>query len=213
MDLEYINENAVIDRYVLGQLTEQEQVEFELYFLENPEVLDEIDMARALKEGLSIEQQYLRSVPTPETASTTSPIDTVVGWFKLPAVLTVNFAVMAALVVTILLRGEPSAPVGYSAERVWVGEVRGESAPIQIDVRSASLVLDIDVEGAGNYEVSLQNSEGENVAYIPQITSQADALLVVIDTRKLSAGNYILRVIAPSGEAEVSRTLVLRMPK
>lgn len=60
MDKEYIEENAVIDRYVMARLSEQELEQFEVYMLDNPAVLADIEYAAALHSALQ---------PTPEPGS------------------------------------------------------------------------------------------------------------------------------------------------
>ena len=57
MDRNYIEANHIIERYLAGQLTAEQAEEFEVYCLENPEMADDLEYARALKEELTTTSQ------------------------------------------------------------------------------------------------------------------------------------------------------------
>jgi hypothetical protein len=210
MNLEYINNHSVIDRYILNQLSEQEQVEFELYFMEHPEVLDEVEMARSLKRGLTEHQEALGEPATAAPGEDKpSLLQVLGGWFQLPTVLAGNFAVIAVLLVLVLLPGEEPPPSAFSADRAWIGQVRGDDPTLNIELNSGSLVLDIDVDGAGPFRVSLLDARGEQVRNIEQVPAFADALLVVLKTDDMLSGGYTLRVTDPQGDTVIQRKLLL----
>lgn len=52
MDLRTINRDQVVERYVLGLLSAEDADAFEEYFFEHPSVLDEVEAAIALRDGL-----------------------------------------------------------------------------------------------------------------------------------------------------------------
>ena len=209
MDTEYIKTHDVLNRYVLGQLDEKELVEFELYYLEHPEVLQEVELIRALKAGLqsNLDEQGTASEPGTDKGSL---IQTIASWFEYPIVLTGNFALIALLATTLLISGEPDTPLGYSATRAWVGDVRGERAPLEIELNAASLVLDIDVAAPGTYSVTLLDSTGQPVTRIRAVESSADAVMVVFDASRLPPGTYQLTVSDPDNSAVVQRDLIIR---
>ena len=212
MDLEYISSHSVVDRYLLGQLSEQEQVEFELYFLENPEILDEVEVARSLKRGLTGKQELLGSFQAGAPSDgKLSPLEIVRGWFQSPAVLAGNFAVIATLLALVVLPGQEPPLSAFTATRVWIGELRGDDAPVHIEILAASLVLDIDVDGTGTYRVSLLDANGQRVRDVEQVAA-ADALLVVLSTADLAGGRYTLQVADPQNHLAVERELILTVP-
>ena len=55
MDEHYIRANDIIERYVLDQLSDREQYEFEEYYFEHPEIMEELEVARAMRDGLRSE--------------------------------------------------------------------------------------------------------------------------------------------------------------
>ena len=52
MDRKYIEKHNVIERYVLNKLTPTERDEFEQFFLDDPQMLDEVESAKRFLEGL-----------------------------------------------------------------------------------------------------------------------------------------------------------------
>ena len=56
-----IDEQQLIERYLAGQLTDEERMRFEEYYLEHPEVLRDLDAAARIKSGLAqLERGKLR---------------------------------------------------------------------------------------------------------------------------------------------------------
>src|SRR5262252_7885366 len=52
MDRQYIREHQVIERYLKGELTAEEETEFEEAYLGDPDLLDEIELVERLQGGL-----------------------------------------------------------------------------------------------------------------------------------------------------------------
>lgn len=52
MDMKYINENHVVERYLQGTLSQEECDAFEALFLASPELLDQLESAEQLQLGL-----------------------------------------------------------------------------------------------------------------------------------------------------------------
>lgn len=52
MDMNYINENLVVERYLQGKLSTEESEVFEEAFLASPELLDQLEAAERLQQGL-----------------------------------------------------------------------------------------------------------------------------------------------------------------
>lgn len=52
MDREYIKDHQVVERYLQGRLTAEERVAFEELFLSSNELLDELEAAERLQQGL-----------------------------------------------------------------------------------------------------------------------------------------------------------------
>ncbi len=52
MDRNYMNLHLVVDRYLQGTLQDDEKTEFEERLLWDEELMDELDLAERLREGL-----------------------------------------------------------------------------------------------------------------------------------------------------------------
>ena len=70
MDKEYTKEQLIVDRYLRGDLTDEEAARFEEYFLSNPDVLDELELTEKLRQGLE-DVTTVESVREPEPEATT----------------------------------------------------------------------------------------------------------------------------------------------
>ena len=54
MDHAYIASRLIVERYVLGQLSEQETQAFELHYLDCPECIDKVEASGELNRGLKL---------------------------------------------------------------------------------------------------------------------------------------------------------------
>lgn len=54
IDKAYIEENNVINKYVNGKLSAEESAEFEAYFIDKPELLEQIELELVLKENIPL---------------------------------------------------------------------------------------------------------------------------------------------------------------
>ncbi len=57
-----------VDRYLLGKMTEAEELEFEIEYLDNPGLLAEVEMVERLIRGLKLNENLLSENATPPTA-------------------------------------------------------------------------------------------------------------------------------------------------
>ena len=80
IDRKYIDEHDMIPRYARDELAGEELEAFEVYFLEHPEILDEIEVERSLRRGLSGASDALRA-----PASAGGLLGTLTRWFQQPA--------------------------------------------------------------------------------------------------------------------------------
>ena len=55
MDRQYIDDHQIVERYLQGRLAADERERFEQYYLEHPEMVDELERTEALIAGLRSE--------------------------------------------------------------------------------------------------------------------------------------------------------------
>lgn len=211
MDLTYINSRNVIERYVLGQLREQEQVEFELYFLENPEILDEVELVRSLQRSLAanLDTNDIQDAKTNSKVKL-SPLASLAELFRNPVVLTGNFAAIIALAMLSFFQLKETPQIGFSVKHFWVGELRGDGISMALEGSNTSVVLDIEVPRPSNYDVSLTDPDANVVLFLKDVESVNDAILVVLDTNTLKKNVYELLVLNQDGATVVKRDLLIK---
>lgn len=205
MDADYIKQHDVINRYVLHQLTEEELVAFEMYFLEHPEVLDEVAEVEAMKAGLESHRTAL--VQQADDRTGFSLADLIASWFRNPAIQFANFAALAILLSLQLSNTEPTTLGGFSAERFWLGEVRGGEDATAVHIRTASILFDIDVIGTGEFEVTLLDSGDKVVSRVSRLRPEDDVLLVVFNSSLFTDGRYRLNVATADGTTVLQKNL------
>ena len=102
MDCRQVQQQEIIERYLLGQLDESEQDAFEQHYFECPHCLKGLDTYRALREELAHHAAEIRAEPLPVRTART--------WVWAPALA----GVAAAIVLAVWLWPRP-APTGPTA--------------------------------------------------------------------------------------------------
>lgn len=67
MDREYIRDNQLIERYLRGRLTAEEEARFEEAYLADPELLDEVKLVERLEQGMKAAAAAGRAAGGPST--------------------------------------------------------------------------------------------------------------------------------------------------
>ena len=63
MNMKDIEENAIAQKYASGQLTPQETEAFELYLLENPQFVEQLELDAVLAKGVKLIAKAPAAVP------------------------------------------------------------------------------------------------------------------------------------------------------
>ena len=100
MDCRQVKQEEVVERYLLGQLSESEQEAFEQHYFECPRCLEELETYRALRDELSRRAAEIRAEP----ARAPAPL----VWRWAPAVA--GAAAAVALIVWLWPRPAPPGP-------------------------------------------------------------------------------------------------------
>lgn len=220
MEHAQIEENNLIDRYVRGTLPVDLRGAFEEHFLDCPECLQQLELARGLREGLRLAAAEL-------AASAASPREVAFGarWRNLFAWRWAPAAAAACLVVALVpsvvlfrqlasvgdeLHRDQAAlsaakKVIETAERagaaVYVlNPVRGETAPTRIAVPAGQsftvLTLESDFSRSAAYRATLRNDRDQIVSQQDQIhPSSPDAIGIVLSPQVMATpGVYRLTV-------------------
>ena len=207
MDRQYIDDNNIIDRYLMDQLSADEASAFEMYYFEHPEILEELTIARALRDGLRDEQDRLR----PSTASEPG-----IGWFEALFQPKLGFAISALLAIAVaglsfqLARITPD-PI-YTVPPVTLSDTRSGAVDrpvLRFSETQESVLLTLELGPIGYKTVELHLSD-ENQRTIWQdrvpVEGPVGVVSLIVATTQLPPAGYKIDVYPPQGGDEVLNT-------
>jgi len=143
VDCRQVQQQELLERYLLGQMTDAEQESLELHYFECPRCLDELETYRALREELARRGAEIRTEPAPVRPART--------WLWAPALA----ACAAAIVVVVWIRARP-APINHPISPV--SPITQAPPPVSPD---AALVELARVEPPAYTPVTLRGATGE----------------------------------------------------
>jgi hypothetical protein len=203
MDKAYIDQRQVIERYLRGTLTPDELGQFELYMLEHPEVVDDIEYARGLGDAL---------VAAKDDLLTTAVARDRPGFFFGPRYAVAVTVVLALTSVSSVYLFQQNAaltvemnelggPILVPAE-VWLETMRGGEPPIVEKAAAEPLLLRVatDPRAPGPYEIQIRGT---------------DSGFSWTQSRAVAGDDGSLRIVArdlPSGVYEVTATSAAPTP-
>lgn len=220
MDHSYIEGAGLIDRYVTGRLPVEERVAFEEHFLDCPECLDHLEIARSFMEGVKITAAEAVERPGVAKPSLGALFGTWFGarpsWRMLglaAAACLFVLAVPIAVLVQQLERARSELGLMKIAANRQAGpavfvlnEVRGldtaQTGPanritIPKSPRWIVFAMERDFSQYRTYRVALQSRDGKTVWQQDNIAaSSPDALGVSLPSTILSAGDYTVSLAA-----------------
>lgn len=209
MNRQYIEDNHIVDRYLLGQLPESELCEFETYYFEHPEMLEELTIAKAMHKTMREESNSLLL---------TQAVETKVTWFERVFQPKLGFAlsaVMAVGVASLWLENSRLKSVDlvvFPASSLILSQTRGASAEMNVvkfseNQPAITVKLVTGPIGYSDIGLELKNSSGK---LLWQGTAKVDdpvgAINLVIVTRHLTSGEYTLSVFPPTDTSQALST-------
>ena len=225
IDRRYIDDNDVIARYLADRLSDEEREGFEAYYLEHPEMLQELNRTAQFKSGLVDLQKSGELNRLIENRSwwqrvgglavAASVVLTIVGagiWFNWQNRPTPILAASTAALV------DSSQPVLPIAGRYTLETTRTSSydATIQLPINPAAIELKIRPEiPAERYRLRLaritQADARTSLAELDNLRPTADGLVTTyLNTRDISPGVYELG-IASSSERNVETSFYVEI--
>lgn len=196
MDNDYIHQHVVIDRYLQGTLAEGELAEFEERLTWDHELIEEIELAETLREGL---KAAVEDSEYTTRASDRGYFDRLVHQFTVP-----QYAAAASFLVGIMMGAvllspgtDPTGSVETRTEIVPLVVVRGSSGPtVSVDEAAWTVLL---VDAPADYDVYRVTITRDGVTdpfWIQDdlVLTYPGALAVGMVGAVLSPGNYVLRL-------------------
>jgi hypothetical protein len=194
MDRQYIRDNQIIERYLQGRLTADEETAFEEAYIGDPDLFQELKAADLLRRGLELNEEDTSALqrPTPTARADTAPR------YALAASLVAGIALVWSgylFVENRALRGDAfAANIAPAGRVVPLLTVRG-GAPNQIEAAATNdwtvLLLDpfvpYDRYGA---TLTRRGASAELLVVDGLTPSYEGQLAVVVPSRLLTPGEY-----------------------
>lgn len=209
MDRAYIDKHLIVDRYLMDQLTDEQKQDFEMTFLDDPELLDELEMVAAMRGGLEIAGGRLREGADSRQSSGKWQV----GWASGTVFGIVAFvAVGSAFFTYSSLQQRPSMDIAaLPSADVWLEPLRnGSDRMIEISTVPVPLRIDIGPEPRSTYEVVIEGGR-ESFSAEGLRPDQEDSLRILLPA--LPTGTYTIRLVATSedGVRERLATYTIRI--
>jgi hypothetical protein len=202
MELQYIRDNQVIERYLQGKLSAADEEAFEEAYMTDPELLGEVQLAERLREGLN-------GLPAEQRAAPAKPRS---RWLELAGSprygIAASLVAAAALVTSGALYFEQQGIgaggvsfAGASSPRIVpLLSVRGSANPNTIVAPGANelTVLLVDA-GLGDYDsyraVLTRPGASDELVRLDGLTPAYEGMVAIaLPDRALAAGNYEIRL-------------------
>lgn len=201
MDEKYIKLHFVVDRYLQGTLSGGEVAEFEERLTWDRKLIDELDLAERLREGL---REVTRAGSYTVAADRASIGDWLSNLFSVPQyAAAASFALAVTLTAGVLLNplGAVRGTDGFQAtptEIVPLVVVRGATASPVVFSPGTQLVLLVDVTGShASYRVTIRADRPGASAFWTQddmLPTYLESLAASLPGSLLEAGPYVLTV-------------------
>ncbi len=219
MDRRYVEENQIIDRYLMNKLSDEEAVAFEQIFLEDPELVQEIELRKRFLRGIrKADRTRLSQLGDDESSSIWRWLSVMRPSFPTVAAVSAAILLMVAVLqysqITRLQRvnekqvNQIRQMMAPQVNTLLIPLVRTRGAPageepvirvhLSPSVEQVILTLDIEPLGFDNYWFSL-NREGNGRLWSSESDNAPPA--VVLPAALLIPGDYYLHIHgARSGE-------------
>lgn len=205
MDCAEIQDNGVVDRYVLHQLDEAEAERFEEHYMLCDTCLEALERTQVMVRGM-------KRLGAEETAKVAA-VATAAAWWRLrrPWMTAAAFGIVAVLALPAVWRqGDPGGVSGLSnvpvvylqPERAVPGaepshQVRRPETPVPI-----VLVLELDPPFHPTYRAIVERAGRKVWESEPLELKERDALTLSLDSGQLDPGDYQLRLEANTAEGQ-----------
>ena len=205
MNRQYIEDNHIVDRYLLGQLSAKELCEFETYYFDHPQMLEELTIAKAMHNTLREESDSLHPVQA---------VKTKVNWFDWVFQPKLGFAfsaIMAFGVASLWLENsklKSAESFVFPASSLTLSQTRGANTKIdlvKIAQDQSAVAIQLVTGPIGYSEVWLQlKDSSDNLLWQgrSKVEGPVGRINLVIMTHQLTSGEYMLSVFPPKDTLE-----------
>jgi len=212
MDEKYINGTMLVERYLEGKLTAEQTAAFEEQFLSSDELLDELETAERLGQGLhdvrALENAHMTENPTSDVVSSSS----VAALFRSPRyAMAASFMLLVSLGVSSILLQKNAHLSEFGSNRAIPTEiiplisVRGvagselNTLPLGNTPKQFVLMIDPGFESYSHYRATVYRLDPvKKPAMLWQVDEMMpgyeDMLALSLPSSVLSPGNYEIQL-------------------
>jgi hypothetical protein len=204
LDKSYIDKHHIVDRYVQGRLISDELADFEIFMLEHPEIIDEIEYAKGMQNSIAaVEQDLTPNVAPKRRSFLISPYYSAAASILL-IVATASSMFFYSRVVNL----EQAITVDNS---FVLEQVRGNSATSVEYILGSPLTLSVygDNQSENLYSVELESLDRTFFLKREQLKADANDLVTIV-VGEAPDGSYELRLRLAS-EQNWSATYVFEL--
>lgn len=213
---EMVSQQNLVDRYLLGQMSEREAMAFEDFYASDPETLAELETTSQMIDGLRDAQRR----GDIEVSATAAPRDNVVSltsrlkrFVATPAYgMAASLAAVIAMtmsfsgsVLTARDGGGSTMTAAINIPIVTLAPTRGGDGGVQIDAGEADHIvfaLDLGIAEAASYSAVVETTDGDSVWQAEGLTPDSlQSVTLAVPKRMLPAGDYRFVVRAQTGSA------------
>ena len=217
MDRKYIEEHHIVARYLADRLSDAEREAFEAYYLEHPDVVQDMEAVARLKVGLARLQdsgelgQVLAAPRLPRyyyVAAAAAVVVAAVALLFLYMREPLQQRPMLAANAAALLDGS-GAPVTVAATQFVLRTRSTATYDVEINIADSPQAIELrilpEVEAQpARYRVEISSvatgSEPQNLAAVHDLVPNADGFVpVYLDPSRLAAGKYVLTIAGEAG--------------
>jgi len=216
MDKIYIDENQIEIKYLRGQLSDKELEMFEVYLMEDPSVLERLELEQVFTQTLKDKEEFesaaeMSAVETIDAAileqSKVSLLQRFIAWIcvPIPAYASLMLAVGAASIVAIRPNSEPIELVGFSTLATRGAQLQSDIDLSQVNGRAAVMIKLKEVQYQF-YVLIVSSLDGQHIWQSDnfQVSALKDKLILLPNTLDESA----IKIQVSGLEKDSSKTAV-----
>lgn len=208
--------------YIQGKLTPEETVEFENYFLDKPELIEQLELEMALKQHLpAVGLETQRTQETAKTPVKFGWLTKVIDSLRQPLTVSVATAVVCAVSFSWYWQGQQGFEGSGKVSLVYVSPMRDITNEQQATLSVASarargdeqvtLVLQPSLIAQTQFMVNLVNPQGKQLLEFTEVNTQGMGdLVITVPIERLTQGVWTIE-LKPKGQTQSVEKLLLNI--
>ena len=195
MDRKYIEEQNIVSRYIRNELTPEECVDFEIFYINKPDIIERLEIEELLYRHTA---RAFTDIKTPSIFN----LGNLLEWFsnfRLTPIypgLAIFCLVQIALVFYITQKNPTLEEINHApATLIYLDNVRSSSEPLhQITVANnqyVTVVFPVPYLNYDSFNVLLLNASGGKVMALSDLSlSETGDVSIVLSSAALTSGTY-----------------------